>query len=336
MTSVQISILGLGRLGASIGLAIKRYMADGGKHQFEITGYDSVSTRSKTAKNLKAIDHSKNSIEEAVQGRNIVIMSLPYGEIEGVYRRMSGHLARGAVVIDLSTLKRDNIQSAHKYLPEGTHLVSATAIVNAKYLFENLDETERASADYFDQGVMMLMPSVTCAEEAVTLANDLTQILGATAQYFDPEEHDVLIHSAEILPSVMGVALFSLLRQSDSWDDKGRLTNSAFGATTHFLFDRHPDDVMATWTNDPQQMTHNINEIIKMLMLVRDLIRDDDRDALSIFIEDNARAYEEWINKRNKNSWRQETAKVPTMSDTIGGAMFGNFFKRGRDKDNKS
>lgn len=333
MAPVQISILGLGRLGTSIGLALKRYMADGGKHQFEITGYDSVSTHAKTAKNLKALDHTKNSVEEAVQGQNIVVMSLPYGEIEGVYRRISGHLIRGAVIIDLSTLKRDNIQSAEKHLPDGTHLVCATAIVNAKYLFENLDETERASADYFDKGVMMLMPSVTCAEEAVTLANDWTQILGATPQYFDPEEHDILIHSAEILPSVLGVALFSHLRQSDSWDDKGRLTNSAFGATTHFLFDRHPDDLMSTWTNNPDLMIRNINEIIKTLMLVRDLIREDNRDALSLYIDDNTRAYETWINNRNKNSWRQDNPKVPSMSDTIGGAMFGNFFKRGRDKD---
>jgi prephenate dehydrogenase len=333
MASIQISIIGLGRLGASIGLAIKRYMTDGGKHDFHITGYDSVSDKAKTAKNLKAIDQQKNSIEEAVQGQNIVILSLPFGELEGVYRRMSGHLARGVVVIDLSTLKRDNIRSAEKYLPEGAHLVCATAIVNAKYLFENLDETERASADYFDKGVMMLMPSVSCAEEAVTLANDLTNILGGTSQFFDPEEHDILIQSSEILPSILGVSLFSLLRQSESWDDKGRLTNSAFGATTHFLFDRHPDDLMSAWTNDPQQTVRNINEIIKSLMLIRDLIREDNRDALNLFIDDNARAYETWINNRNKNSWKAENPKIPSMSDTIGGAMFGNFFKRGRDKD---
>lgn len=332
MASIQISILGLGRLGTSIGLALKRYMQDDGKHQFEISGYDSVSAKSKTAKGMKAIDQIKNSIEEAVQNQNIVIISLPYGEVESVYRRMSNHLASGVVILDLSTLKRNNIQSAEKYLSEGVHLVCATPIINAKYLFENLDETQRASADYFDQGVMMLMPSVTCAEGAVTLSNDFTHILGATAQYFDADEHDLLIHSSEILPSVLGVALFSHLRQSDSWDDKGRLTNSAFGATTHFLFDRHPDDLMSIWTSDPEQMTRNINEIIKTLMLMRDLIRDNDRDSLQVFIDNNARAYETWINKRNKNAWHKDTPQIPTMSDTIGGAMFGNFFKRGRDK----
>jgi prephenate dehydrogenase len=332
MAAIQISILGLGRLGTSIGLALKRYMQDGGKHQFEITGYDPVGNKGKTAKTLNAIDQVKPSIEEAVQNQNIIIISLPYGEVEGVYRRMGSYLISGAVILDLSTLKQNNIQAAEKHLPQGAHLVCATPIINSKYLFENLDETERASADYFDQGVMMLMPSVTCVEDAVTLANDFTSILGATAQYFDPTEHDLLIHSSEILPSLLGVALFSHLRQSDSWDDKGRLTNSAFGATTHFLFDRHPDDLMSMWTSDPEQMTRNINEIIKTLMLMRDLIRDRDHDSLRIFIDNNSRAYETWINKRNKNTWRVEQPKVPSMSDTIGGAMFGNFFKRGRDK----
>ncbi len=336
MAQIQVGILGLGRLGTSFGLALKRHTQTEGTHTFTITGYDSVADKSRTAKDMGAIDQHKSKPVEVVRDKNIVIVAMPYGEVDALYHLIGGSLTRGTVVIDLSALKQNTMQAAEKHLPQGAHLVCGAPMSNAKYLFEGLDETTRATSDFFDNGVMMLMPSVKCAEEAITLAHDLSVLIGATPHFFDPAEHDALASLTESLPALLGVALFSLATENEGWEDTRRLTNPAFGAMTHFLFDRHPDDLLRLWLDSGDQLTRHINAFIKVLTLLRDLIHEADRDSLAVLLEDKAKTYETWINLRSKNTWHKDklTLKTPTMADSIGSAMLGGLVRR-RDDDKK-
>jgi prephenate dehydrogenase len=333
MAKVQVGILGLGRLGASFGLALKRHTQTENTHEFIITGYDSVTEKAKTAKSMGAIDHQKNRPEDAVRDKNIVIVAMPYGEVSVLYRMIGASLARGTVVIDLSTLKQGVMEQANKHMPEGTHLVCGAPVLNINYLFEGVDETKRATNDLFDTGMMLLMPSVKCAQEAITLAHDLTVIIGATPQFFDPAEHDALISMTESLPALLGISYFSTLTQSNGWDDSRKLTNASFGALTHFLFDHHPEDLLSLWLDNKEALTRNINDFIHVLTTFRDLVKDNDRDSLKALLEDKATEYETWINLRNKNTWNKDkiAVKTPTMADTFGGAMFGGFMRRKDD-----
>lgn len=335
MAEIQVAILGLGRLGASMGLALKRHTANGGAHNFTITGYDAVAKNNKTAKDMGAVDQHKSRAAEAVRDKNIVFIAMPYGEVETVYSAIGKSLARGTVVIDLSALKQNAMQSAAKHMPEGTHLVCGAAIYNAAYLFDGIDHTEKATADLFDNGAMMLMPGVRCAEPAITLANDLSAIIGATPHFFDPAEHDALVSTVEALPSLLGVTLFAMLQSSNGWDDMRRLTNPAFGMVTHFLFDRHPDDLTRLWLDSREELVRHINGFIKSLTTMRDLVQDSDRDSLAALLEDKAAAYEQWINQRHKQNWDADKTRLttPSFGDTMGGAMFGGFFRRKDDDD---
>ena len=334
MAEVQVGILGLGRVGASVGLALKNHTAQGGKHKFIITGYDTVAEKGRIAKEIGAIDHFKNRIGEAARDKAIVIMAMPYGEVDSSYSVIGKELSRGTVVLDFSALKVSTMQSAAKHMPENTHLVCIAPIFNPKYLFDSVDETVRASADLFEDGMMMLMPSVKCAEAAITLANDVSGILGALPQYFDAAEHDVLISATEALPAVLGVAYFINLQQSDSWDDTRRLTNPSFGIITHDLFDKHPDDLTKVWLDNADQIVRHINAYIKTLTALRDILQDKDRRALSALLEEKAKAYETWINNRHHNTWHKDklAVKTATFGDTIGGTLFGGFFRK-RDDD---
>ncbi|TVR23650.1 MAG: prephenate dehydrogenase [Anaerolineaceae bacterium] len=335
MADIQVAILGLGRLGASMGLALKRHTKNGGAHNFIITGYDAVAKNSKTAKDIGAIDQHKGRPAETVRDKNIVVIAMPYGEVEAIYSLIGKSLTRGTVVIDLSALKQNAMQSAQKHMPEGTHLVCGAAIYNAAYLFNSIDHTDKATADLFDKGVMMLMPGVRCAEQAITLANDLSAIIGATPHFFDPAEHDALVSAVEALPSLLGVTLFAMLQGNNGWDDMRRLTNPAFGMVTHFLFDRHPDDLSRLWLDNREELVRHINGFIKSLTTMRDLVQDNDRDSLSALLESKASSYEQWINQRHKQNWDEDKTRVttPSFGDTMGGAMFGGLFRRKDDDD---
>jgi prephenate dehydrogenase len=334
MAQIPVAILGLGRVGTSLGLALKRHKANGGDNDFAITGYDTIAENIKQAKAMGAIDTPKHRPADAVREKAIVFVTLPYGEVKTAYKTFAPVLKHGTVVLDFSTLKRDIMQTAQAKMPEGTHLVCAAPIYNPRYLFDSVDETNRATEDLFDDGVMMLMPSVSCAENAITLANDLTSIVGASAQYFDPHEHDALIPAAEVLPTLMGIAYFTALQENKGWDDIRRLTNPAFGVMTHNLFDTHPDDLLQMWQDSGAQLLRYLDSLMKALGHLRELIEEDDTNTLSGILEDKAIAYSTWINHRKDQTWHKDKldVKTPTLGDQMQN-MFGGLFTRKRDQD---
>lgn len=335
MAEISLAILGMGRLGTSIGLAIKRHMREGGNHTFSITGYDTVSSQAKTAKQMNAVDEIKNRPQEAVKGKDIVVIAMPYGEVETVYEMIAPNVRDGTVILDLSTLKQAPMKAAEKHLSADVHVVSAAPIVNPKYVFDGLNETEHATEDYFDKGMMMLMPSVKCVQEAVTLATDFSQLLGAVPQFFDTAEHDALIAATELLPSLLGVAYFYTMCHGDGWMDTQRLTNPTFGVLSRPLFDIHPDDLRAMWLGGGSHLIRNINEMILTLTRFRDLIMEKNDDALAVALDNTSKEYQDWINRRHNNKWKNEKilADAPTFSDSMTN-LFGNLVNVGRkDKD---
>lgn len=340
MAEISVAILGLGRIGTSLALALKRYNARAEAHQFIITGYDSTADRVKAVKKQETIDVARYRPEEAVRDQSIVLLAMPYGEVAAAYDFFGSSLKPGAVVFDMTTLKGPAASAAAQRMPDGTHLVSVTPIVNPQYLFDALDDPSRASADLFDGGVMMIMPSVKCAEEAVTLANNLADILGAAPHFFDAAEHDALIPATESLPSLLNIAYFYTLSRAKGWDDIQRLTNPAFGAQSRALFDTHPDDAVRLWLDSGDTLVRHLSSLITTLTQMRDLLAQRDENALAAAADSASKDFQTWINHRYHRDWNKDLLDVetPTFSESIG-TLFGNFARLGRskdkDKDNK-
>ena len=102
MADLSIAILGLGKFGASIGLCLKEYMAKGGEHRFNIVGYDSNDAHEKAADKLGVVDKIHRKIFDAVRDVDIVVMAVPYEDVESAYQLIAPDLRDGVVVLDLS------------------------------------------------------------------------------------------------------------------------------------------------------------------------------------------------------------------------------------------
>ncbi|MBC7871545.1 MAG: prephenate dehydrogenase [Chitinophagaceae bacterium] len=337
MADVAVAILGLARTGVSMGLALKRHNQKGGAHTFKVTGYDTASPRMKTAQKMDAVDETVAQSENAVKGKDIVVIATPYGETKNTYDYIASSLRAGVVILDATPLNQKALEWGKQYLPSGAHQVCIRPIVNPKYLFEGLDEPERATDDFFDNGSMMLMPSVTCAKEAVELAADFARILGARPHYLDPAEHDGLAAGMEGLPSLLGAAYFYMMSQNAGWMDAQRLTNPSFGMLTHVLMDTHPDDLRDLWINSSTDLLRYTDEMIATLRNFRNLIASKDQSALEAAVEESSKEFETWVNRRHNNRWQDDEkleSKSPGIGDVVGG-MFGNFMPGRRKKDDE-
>lgn len=326
MADISIAILGMGRVGASVGLSLKRYNArPDAKHRFKITAFDTISDNLKAAQKLNAADDYVRQAFDAVRGRDIVILAMPYAEVEATYKYIASDLRPGVVLIDFSPLKQPSLDWAARYLPKEAHVLGATPLVNMQYLFDGLDKTELASADLFDDGLVLLMPSVTCIPAAIELGADFAAILGASSQFIDPAENDSLVAGTEGMPMLLGTSFFLAMMRSQGWGDSQRVTNPTFGMLTRHLFDTHPDDLRDLWMNNADSMVRWIDDYTETLAQFRAALATRDRDALESAIGLAAQEYERWYNRRAKNRWGQEALKQNDPSPDVMQSFFGGF-----------
>ncbi len=329
--TITVTIVGLGRLGASVGLALQRYNQKGSTpHTFEVVGVEDRPAVLQEAEKRGAVSKTARNLYSAVQNRDIVVLALPYAEVRRTFQTMSDAIRPGGVVLDFSPLKLPSVKWAKEYLPKEAHLVGLTPVINPAYLYDGLDDTEHAAADLFDKGSMMLMPSPSCIPEAVELASDFSSLLGASVHFMDPGEHDSLIGATLGLPSLLGVMSFYSLSHSAGWGDIQRLTNPPFGRLTHALFDTHPDDLRDLWLNSRDSLVHYIDDLNEKLYEVRQALAREDRDALEALLTESSDQYSQWINRRHNNKWDTEGDRpnTPSTSEALMTGLMGGMLAR--------
>ncbi len=336
MATVNLAILGLGRLGASFGLALKRYAkTPGAKHQFVITGYDETYNVTQAARKAEAIDQEARNAGAAVAKADLVILAARYGLHDDLYQAFGPDLKPGAVVLDLSPLKLRAIARAAEYLPRDDQgnltafMVGATAILNPEVLLDPTTDSASARADLFDKGTLLLAPAVDCRAEAVELASDLGTLLGMTVHFADPAEHDGLIGVMEALPLLAGLGLFRAANQNPAWDDLRRLGNPAFTLGTLGLGQYNADDAAAFFDGNRERTAQTLDTLIKSLSTVRSLLTDDDPHLIEAVFEDAITRREQWLHARHTNTWSAKTEVKPTENISLMGVIGTHFLPRG-------
>ena len=325
MAEIHVAIIGLERLGVSLGLALKRYMrSKDSRHTFTVTGHDERDANAKTARERGAVDATARTPLAAVKEAPIVLLTGPYHQAEELYQTIGPSLRPGAVVLDFSPLKTPSIRWAADHLPQdrevAAYMVGLTAVLNPAALFDPDPGADGARADLFDDGTMILA-------EAVELAAEFSRLVGADVHFMDPDEHDGLIAATEGLPALLGVGLFRALSTAEAWGDLRRLTNPAFGLATHHLRDQHPDSLWALLHYN----RHNTARYLAALIQALDALRESlETDAEGLGVEaaltEGAARYQEWEGQRLANRWEKaEGPALPTggMLSAMSGMLFG-------------
>lgn len=334
---VRVGIIGLGRVGASIALALRRHNRNPkAKYQFVIQGYDRQQGTKEALKERDAAEvlNARNP-QRATREADLVVLAQPYHEIEGSLREMAGSLREGAVVLNLSLLQLPAAGWAEQYLGEGRYHVGGQPMIQAAQLFTGLDETRFADEALFDGAQFYLMPATNCPAEAVELTANFARILGARTTFIDAAEYDALVSATELLPSLLGVAAFHALASARGWSDTQRLTNPSFAHLTHHLFDVHPDALAASWLRNQESLTRQLDSCLQVLLQLRDLLRQEDRDGVEALLSLAAERYETWINRRNSGQFDPVDTNV-SSAVSAGGMMRSLFWIGGKQDDDNS
>ena len=149
--SVQISIIGLGQIGASVGLAL----ADK-TNLLRRVGYDRSSEVARRAEKMGALDKVEFNLPAAVRNADLVLLAVPMDQIRETLDLIAAELKEGAVVMDTAPVKSSVIAWTEEHLPLGRYYIGLTPVINPVYLLDAATGVEAAHADLFQSGVMAI------------------------------------------------------------------------------------------------------------------------------------------------------------------------------------
>ena len=219
----RITIIGLGLIGGSMGLAIKAAKFT----DIEVMGYDISFDAVNTAKRRGAVDRTERDIELALENAALVIVATPIEVMQETFENIAPLLAEGAVVTEVASTKVEVMRWAEQYLPSTVHFIGGHPMAGAE-----VGGMDNARVDLFRDAAYCLVPSATASKPAAELVTGMILSLGATPYFVEAEEHDIMVGGISHLPLFLSTALMTLISRSPSWQEMSKLASSGFRDTS--------------------------------------------------------------------------------------------------------
>jgi prephenate dehydrogenase len=327
--TVQITIIGLGKIGTSIGLALAGETA-----QIRRVGHDKAPDISRKAQKLGAVDATFLNLHQSVENADVVILALPVDEIRETMELIAEDLKEGVVVLDTSTIKATTTAWATELFQGERFFVTFTPTINPAYLQDTHSGIEAAHSDLFNNSTIVITSPTGTDPAAMKLAADLASMLKATPLYSDPVEADGLFASVSLLPQLMAVALMNTAQDQPGWQDACRFAGPLFTQATEPV--EHLDDTthlgQAALLNKDNTI-RLINDAIRALADLRDSVADGQAEEVTELMKHAKTGRESWLNRRMASDFETATPQIdmPSSADYFKG-MFG---LRGKKKEKK-
>lgn len=316
----RISIVGLGLIGGSIGLAVRQAGVASA-----VIGHDRERLVGNEAKRLGAVDQVHWNLISACEDSDLVILATPVGAIEDTLEAIAPYLRPNCVVLDTVSLKAPVMAWASEKLPEGVHFVGGNPILGAAMTGQW--GLEAARADLFQRGLFCLVPSPTADADAIKLVADLVSILGARPLFLDPAEHDGLLAAVEHLPVILALAMLETVIHQPTWRELRKVAGPAFEASTQLVAANSPANSELYLLNSDNVLRW-IDVLSASLDSIRKTLAEGQSEALADRFGNAVQERQKWVADRTEGQWHEgpRTEMPPRMS--MLDSFFGTFWRR--------
>jgi prephenate dehydrogenase len=323
---IKMTILGLGQIGASIGLAL----ADK-PDLIQRVGYDLDPKVMRKAKKLGAVDKTTPYIKKEIENSDAILMAIPTNEMRPMMEEMVPLMKEGAVLLDTALSKEKVANWAAELLPDGCSYVGLTPVINPEYLVETSSGLDSARVNLFHNGIIAITSPPNTGPAAMKLAADLADLLGANVLFADILEVDSVMSATHIVPRLMAAALLNATVQQPNWRDAGRMAGRAYAEVSGPI--EHLGQPATLATNALQNRDHvlrMLNSVIASIKNLHDDIAAEDADQLTQRLERAHKGREQWWKDRHPAA--NPDSKISVEKPSISSMLFGDMLRPDRRK----
>jgi len=309
-----IAIVGLDRVGRSLGLALKK-----SNDPVEITGFDLDTTWVSEAQKSGAIDRSNTNLHSAIENADIVILNLPAGVTVNWLEECTRSLKEGAVLINTAPVHRAVSEWAKTGFPERRSLLNVSLSISGSCL-----DTNESTADLFKNSVLIITSLPGTDENVIQQVEEFAAIIGASIMFSDPVEADGLLTQVDLLPRLLHLLYLRNVFGRSAWTEAQKLTGSVFWDVTRTMGD------FPTGKMTAGEILAHKDVLLLQLDLMKNAIEDfqdelraGDAEMLEKDHDTFLDSLQKWSNRRTSGDWSSEKVRDVKEKVSMWKKLFG-------------
>jgi len=288
----KITIVGVGLLGGSIGLAVRKF-----RIAEEIAGYVRRKKTVAECEKAGATDYATTDLAAAVSNSDLVILCTPLAQMRTLAEQFLPALKRGAIVTDVGSVKADVVRELESLIAKaGAHFVGSHPMAGGEKM-----GVAAAREDLFDNAVCVVTLTAKSNSGAVRKLERFWKSLGAKVLKLPPEQHDLFVSRTSHLPHVAAAALANLVLGPGQPKSQAQLCANGFRDTTR-IASGSPEMWRDIALANRKHLAGSLSAFISELQHFQGVLKNSDGNAIARFFE---RA------KRQRDAWKHRAAKSP-------------------------
>lgn len=206
----RVALIGLGLIASSMAHAMRRADLVG-----EIVGTARSTETRDIVRDMGFCDRVTDTAAEAVAGADLVVLAIPVGAMEDVARQIAPHLAEGATVTDVGSVKRAVVEAVAPNMPDHVHFIPGHPLAGTEH-----SGPRSGFAELFENRWCILLPGENTDETALNRLARLWQDMGAHVDTMEVDHHDLVLAVTSHTPHLIAYTMVGVA------DDLRRVTDS--------------------------------------------------------------------------------------------------------------
>jgi prephenate dehydrogenase len=288
----KISIIGVGLLGGSIGLAARRHRLAG-----EVAGYVRHKSSLKDCERAGAVDYATIDLLAAVYNADLVILCTPLAQMRLLAQQFLPALKPGAVVTDVGSVKAGVVRQLEAIIaPAGAYFVGSHPMAGGEKM-----GVLAARADLFDHAVCIVTPTKKSNASAVRKVEQFWKSLGARVLKMDATQHDLLVSRSSHLPHVVAATLANLVLNPALPKTQAALCATGFRDTTR-IASGSPEMWRDIALANSKNLSRSVDAFVVELKKFQGVLKRGDARAVEKFYATAKQRRDRWCAKSASTS----------------------------------
>ena len=219
----KVTLVGVGLLGGSLGLALKKRKLAG-----HVEGYVRRTTSIGECEQLGVVDRATTDLLTAVRDADLVVFCTPLAQMRALAEQGAPAFKPGALVTDVGSVKGTVVAELEPIFSK----VGAQFIGSHPMAGGEKTGPAAARADLFEQAVCIVTPGPKTPAKLAKQMEDFWAALGGRPLRLTPDQHDSLVARSSHLPHVVAAELANYVLSPAHPKEQPALCATGFRDTT--------------------------------------------------------------------------------------------------------
>ncbi len=326
----QYTIIGLNQIGVSLGMALAHM-----KDKIICVGHDRETKVANRIERLKIFYQIVYNLRGAVEKADAVFICVPFDEVRETFEAIKDLLKPGAIIVDMSILKKPAGEWAEELLPEENPYIGIYPTINPEYETLPKLEPESARPDLFKGRILFLASGGKTSQEALQFGVELSEDLDCKWIFIDREEFDGSLMAFEFIGQILSAAMLGMIRNQPGNQEGQKIAGGTFTALGSVINNIDDRELLGkSWGVNRELLNQYLDMIMAEIIRIKELLDPERAKELEGYLQQSRQFFMDWEGHHQVGKWDKFSDKPVTSPGKVLGRLveFGMFKDKNKPK----